>query len=80
MNRKEIITAIQKVNVPQPRVYIKELRKAYETFRGDGQVSDLLATVQDISRDAETTLVKNSEVKSPIRREDLKLVCFEYVW
>jgi len=80
MNRKEIITAIQRVNVPQPRVYIKALRKAYETFRVDGQVSDLLATVQAISRDAEITPVKNSEVKSPIRREDLKLVCFEYVW
>lgn len=79
-SRREIITAIQKINVPQPRVYIKELRKAYETFRTNQQINDLLATIQEISKASEKINTANNEVKSPIKREDLKLICFEYVW
>src|SRR6266516_2961044 len=83
-NRKEVIAAMQKLNVPQPRVYIKALRKAYDEYKKNRDVRDLLSTVQGIgANDVEET--KNNGRsgegrKRPLRREDLKLVCFDYVW
>ena len=83
-NRKEVIAAMQKLNIPQPRVYVKALRKAYDEYKKSRNVQDLLSTVQSIGAiDAEETKAngRNGEGrKHPLRREDLKLVCFDYVW
>jgi superfamily II DNA or RNA helicase len=82
-NRKEIITAMQQVVQPQPGVYIKTLRKAYELFLTTHAIDDLMATIKSIG-DA-TTTTKNTPDnentgKSPVKREDLKLICFDYIW
>lgn len=85
ISRNEIKTAIQKVIEPQPGVYIKTLRKAYEQFLADRNIHELLAAIksitseQDTPRDA-TIQAGESTMKSPVKREDLKLVCFDYVW
>jgi hypothetical protein len=79
-----VVAAEQKLNVPQPRVYVKALRKACDGYKKNREVRDLLATVQGIgANDAEET--KNNGRsgegrKSPLRREALKLVCFDYIW
>lgn len=83
VSRKEIIAAIQSLNEPQPGVYIKTLRKAYEAFTATSQIDELLASVKSISASTETpddNNVTRQESKSPLKREDLKLVCFDYVW
>src|SRR5207248_3126206 len=49
VSRKEIIAAIQRLNEPQPGVYIKTLRKVYEAFTAHGQIDELLAAVKSIS-------------------------------
>jgi len=87
INRKEIIAAIQRLNEPQPGVYVKTLRKAYEAFTSNAQVDELLTAVKSIG--AGTNAPGNGgagksadspESKTPVKREDLKLICFEYVW
>lgn len=80
INRREVIAAIQQLRQPLPGVYIKELRRAYDAFTADGQVAALLAAVQRIGQQQEPTASSGDEGKSPVRREDLKLVCFDYVW
>ena len=83
VSRKEIIAAIQRLSEPQPGVYIKTLRKAYETFTANSQVDELLAAVESIGTAIEPpddSNTPNLESKSPVKREDLKLVCFDYVW
>jgi hypothetical protein len=83
VSRKEIIAAIQILNEPQPGVYIKSLRKAYEAFATNNQIDELLAAVKSIGTDFEPLdngNTANSESKSPVKREDLKLICFDYVW
>jgi superfamily II DNA or RNA helicase len=83
VSRKEVIAAIQWLNEPQPGVYIKALRKAYEAFSTNGQIDELLTVVKSIGTDAaapEDSKAGSSVSKSPVRREDLKLVCFDYVW
>ncbi len=87
INRKEIIAAIQRLNEPQPGVYVKTLRKAYEAFTSNAQVNELLSAVKSISAGANAPGNNNtsgntavSESKIPVKREDLKLICFDYVW
>ncbi len=80
VSRKEVIAAIQQLNVPLPGVYVKTLRKAYETFTSNAQVEELLAAVKSISRERERPVSIASESKTPVRRENLKLICFDYLW
>jgi hypothetical protein len=84
INRNEIKTAIQKVIEPQPGVYIKTLRKAYEQFLTDRNINELLAAIKSIASEKEApssnVQAADSTMKSPVKREDLKLVCFDYVW
>jgi superfamily II DNA or RNA helicase len=80
VSRKDVIAAIQQLNQPLPGVYVKELRRADESFSANGRFDELLATVQRISQEQEPPASAESESKAPVHREDLKLVCFDYVW
>ena len=80
VSRKEVIAAIQQLNVPLPGVSVKTLRKAYEAFTATARVDELLAAVQSISQEKERPSSAVSESKMPVRREDLKLICFDYLW
>ncbi len=80
ISRKDVIAAIQQLNLPLPGVYVKTLRKAYEAFTATARVDELLAAVQSISQEKEKPASSGSEGKTPVRREDLKLICFDYVW
>ncbi len=44
------------------------------------EVEELLAAVQSISLERERPASTASESKTPVRREDLKLICFDYLW
>ena len=75
--------AIQRLSEPQPGVYIKTLRKAYETFTANNKIDELLAAAKSIGtaiKPPENSNTSNPESKSPVKREDLKLICFDYVW
>ncbi|GCE49834.1 phospholipase D-like protein [Thermosporothrix hazakensis] len=77
VRRKEVIEAMQKLSKPLPRVYIKELRKALELFKKDRNARALLDVV--LKLDIETQAQPKPEKKSPLKREDLKLICYDYV-
>ena len=82
-NRKEIIAAMQQVVQPQPGVYIKTLRKAYELFLTTHTIDDLLTTIKSIGDATTVTTNKHNDErpgKTPVKREDLKLICFDYIW
>jgi superfamily II DNA or RNA helicase len=83
IHRREVIAAIQKLRQPLPGVYIKELRRAYDAFVADDQIDALLSAVQNIGQqEQKTSTISEGETgsKAPVKREDLKLVCFDYVW
>ena len=61
-----------------PGAYVKDLRAAYEAFQRDGEVEALLAAVQALEM-AEPAESVEPAVR-PLRKEDLHLVCWEYVW
>src|SRR2546421_1484320 len=83
VSRKEVIAAIQRLNEPQPGVYIRALRKAYEAFTANSQIDELLTAVKSISSSTATpdaAASPESKSRSPVKREDLKLICFDYIW
>ncbi len=87
VTRKDILDALRCLSVPQPGVYLKALRKAYDAYLLNPQVTDLLEAVQHLGATERNTHEPTSdalktvgnEKKVPLKREDLKLVCFEYV-
>jgi hypothetical protein len=79
VDRKDVVAALQRINVPQPRVYTKAFKKAYESFTTNGQIDALLIAVLRVGEHTDSQ--KNEREKTAmIRREDLKLICFEYIW
>jgi hypothetical protein len=77
---QEIQTALQRVNVPQPRVYLKTLKKACENYQKTGNIHELLASIISISEQPDVQAKEIIPKAAPLKREDLKLVCFEYLW
>lgn len=88
VSRSAIVAAVQKLNEPQPSVYVKALRKAYETFAADGNLEALLGAVGALGEtgdgsgpdhggpgEEETTTPRGA-----VKREDLRLICFDYLW
>ncbi len=92
LNPRDIIAALQRLAEPLPGVYVKALRKAYETFTLDGKIGELLAAIKNLDAGIGSASQDNGKVpenvqtsdslksKSLVRREDLKLICFDYVW
>ncbi|MEO8972941.1 MAG: helicase, partial [Ktedonobacteraceae bacterium] len=80
INRKEITLALQQLNQPQPGVYIKALRKAYEAFIATNHVNELLASVQHIAQIEKPSINTAIQERISLSREDLKLICFDYIW
>jgi superfamily II DNA or RNA helicase len=88
-NRKDLMAALYWLTEPQPSVYIKSLRKAYDAYRANPDPQQLFATIQSLRTSSEApnnvqTPVTNpgstTTGKGPLQREDLRLICFEYVW
>jgi hypothetical protein len=83
VERKAVIAGMQKLLEPQPGVYIKALKKVHEAFVADGAITSLLAAVQGLGEpvmEDRPAAASVSDKSDPIRREDLRLICFDYVW
>jgi hypothetical protein len=96
VSREEVVQALQRLKKPLPGVYLKALRKAYEAFLLDNQVSTLLTAVANLDASTHTSdgeenvpssqrtqsiqLVQPKGRKDILKREDLRLICFDYIW
>ncbi len=78
--RQELIAAMQRVVEPQPGVYIKALRKAYERFQQTPQPEILLTAIRELGAETAASTTERTFAKEPITRDDLRLICFDYVW
>ncbi len=78
VTRKDILDALRRLSIPQPGVYLKVLRKAYDAYLVAPQVTPLLQAVQQLGA-SEGDATGNAK-KALLKREDLKLICFDYVW
>lgn len=80
LDRKEAIELIRFLNQPMLSVQIRQLRAALRNFKTAGQVKTLIEEVRKLRgmvTEPEATPYGNE--RKPIRREDLRLICFEFL-
>jgi hypothetical protein len=80
ISRKEVLTAIKRLGAPLPGVYLKTLRKLYDTFLRGGDSAALLAAVNGLDVAVPEHGTAGMGRHAVLKQEDLKLICFEYVW
>ncbi|HUW30548.1 MAG TPA: hypothetical protein VM223_02950, partial [Planctomycetota bacterium] len=82
VDRQQAIAAIRFLNQPMLAVQVKELRGKLKDFQASGNVAELLKSVdalRETYRSESAGTGQGGTVKDGFRREDLRLVCFEFV-
>ena len=80
VDRIQALDAIRYLSQPLPGVQVKELRNAFKAFRNDQTIDALLEVVLSLrSRFGTTVRSDSGATPKSLRREDLHLVCFEYI-
>jgi superfamily II DNA or RNA helicase len=80
MDRKDVIRAIKYLQQPLLGIHIKTLRKCYKEYQQSHDVIALISTVFELQKTyggSDTIKIKSDD--SLLRREDLRLICYEYV-
>ena len=86
VRRPLVMAGIERVLEPQPGVYLRTLKRAYDTFTRDPQITALLAAVQGLGEadPAEpasgAAALPPTDGRLPVQRDDLRLICFDYIW
>lgn len=81
LDRKEAIDLIRFLNQPMMSVQLKELRATLRNYKSAGQVKQLIEEVRkprDMLAEPESPGYEGVG-RSPLRREDLRLICFEFL-
>ena len=78
VKRQEVKDAIRKLSEPMRHTEVKRLRKALDAFQSEKDILALLEIVLSIGKKTENNnpIMRPTE---PLNREDLHLVCFDYV-
>jgi hypothetical protein len=82
IDRKRAIAAIKFLNEPKLAVQIKELRKIYKDFEGNGDAKTLIDGISSMIE--ATGMAEKKEAPRPsskvyLQREDLYLICFDFI-
>ena len=79
VDRKRAITGIAFLNGPMQNVQVAELRKIYRLYQQTQSITDLIAAIEamrsEFGAEAKATYDRLSVPK--LRREDLRLICFD---
>lgn len=82
VDRAQARQLVQSLTRPLPGVHVKALKAAYQSFGRSNDVGSLMATLQALPLDGGNGSARqtSSEDGASVGRDDLHLVCFEYVW
>ncbi len=80
LDRGEIKCLIRSLSQPLPGVHIRALRKAHQDFAGSGDIYALVEMLQQLPLDSEVSVETRGSPDRSVTREDLHLVCFDFVW
>ena len=77
--RKDVKAALQILSSPLPRVHIRAVRKAHDEFAKDKDPVKLVQAILMLKESVAGSGQPESSIAPPVRREDLHLICFDYV-
>jgi hypothetical protein len=70
---------LKALRTPLSGAYLRDLREAYEAYGRDGDIAALLEAVRTLDA-TEPEPAPADYAPRPLTRDDLHLVCWEYVW
>lgn len=79
-SRVEVRDAMRLLRSPMSNVAIRDLRRTYEKFQRDQEVGPVIAHVNSMESVESEVDSSGSNTRDALSREDLHLVCFDYVW
>lgn len=79
-DRQEIVELRKFVDQPMPNVHIRSLRDAYEVYSASSVAHDLIQVIQSVREKMGETTAVTQFSSQIISRDNLYLVCFDYVW
>ncbi|MCK4374684.1 MAG: DEAD/DEAH box helicase, partial [Candidatus Brocadiae bacterium] len=78
--RDQVITALKFLAVPMTGVQVRELREAHRQYQQAGDAKGFLdAVLQLRATYGENGKARPAGAAEPIKREDLRLICFDYI-
>ena len=80
VSRQEIRALMKFLGQPLPNVHVKALRRAYDAYTSGGSIQSLMEGIGTIRASTGPPDEEAEEPGGPINREDLHLICFDYVW
>ncbi len=78
--RKKVRDALKALRQPLLGAYLRDLRTAYDTYQRDSDVGALLQTVNHSLQATDPSPQTSVSNVHQLRKDDLHLVCWEYVW
>ena len=58
---------------------VRDLRRAHESFQQEQDIMPLIAHIQSIGAPEADSSSGSSQAQSPFSRNDLRLVCFDFI-
>ena len=80
VNRARVREAMKRLRSPMPHTAIRDLRRAYTQYQSDQNIEPVISHVQSMETVELNGSLSGSDTQSQLSREDLHLVCFDYVW
>jgi hypothetical protein len=80
LDRKELVSLMGFLSQPLPRIYGKRLREQYKAFSDTKDINRLVEEVRKLRDESGKEETKFSQRTSrPLKKEDLHLICFDYL-
>ena len=80
VERAKVRDAMKRLGAPMTHSSLRGLRRIYEQFNRDQEVELVIDYVRSMDTTSPEAGVGNSKPKRPLTRDDLHLVCFDFVW
>jgi hypothetical protein len=79
-DRDELRDLMRFLSQPLPGVHVRTLRAAHGAFAASQAIEPLLEAIRQVQAKVGTVGRRRQVDTHPLRREDLHLICFDYVW
>ena len=80
VQRVEVRETMQRLRFPMTHTAIRDLRRVYEQFQRDQDIAPVIGYVLSMDAVEADAGSSGSDAHTPLTREDLHLVCFDYIW